>query len=167
MEPKLFIALAVVALLEVFLSHTWNPTYFRYGLPVFWRKHKLTPVRNWPSPAELANEVRARYSHLIVFRQTGRHEYAFREKAFQLTLASLAPVMHGRLNWEPRAGSMTVVGYANWFVVSVIVVAVYLLGQGNLRLLALLALIPALLYAIQARRFNRVATVAKERWTNR
>lgn len=163
-----FIAFGVATLVEIFLSYAWESTYFAYGLPLFWRKHSVTPARRWPSAAELENETRLRLLVPIQFRQIGYHEYAFRERAFDMTLSSAAPVMHGFIKWLPQSGSFTLIGYANWYVLFITGIGIYLIDEmADLPLAAAIALVLILVYVIQARRFNRVANMIRDIWTHR
>lgn len=164
----IFIFIGVITLTEIFLSYAWESTYFRYGLPLFWRKHKVKTARRWPSAAELENETRARLSVPIHFRQIEYHEYAFRERAFDMTLSSIAPVMHGFIKWDPLSGSFTLIGYANWFVVLIAGVGIYMIDEvQDLPIAGAIALVLILLYVIQARRFNGVANLIRDIWSRR
>lgn len=164
----IFISIGLGTLLEIFLSYAWERTYFRYGFPLFWRRHKVTTARRWPSAAELENETRVKLKPPLQFRQIGYHEYAFREKAFEFTLASAAPVMHGFIKWDPRTGSFTVVGLANWYILFIVAAGIYLVDEAqDVMFAAGIALVFLLLYSIQFRRFSRVANLVKEIWTRR
>jgi len=163
-----FLIFAAVSLIEIFLSYIWYPDYFRYGLPIFYKKVRTKPARAWPSVGELENEINNRFVHSMVFRQIGRHEYGFREKAFELTLFQSTPVMHGLLKWEPRDGSIRVIGYANWFIVFFSIFAFsYFYGTQQAFLLGIIAALLVLLYAVQARRFKGVADSARRIWSRR
>jgi hypothetical protein len=163
-----FIAFGVATLVEIFLSYAWESTYFAYGLPLFWRRHKVKTARRWPSAAELENETRALLSVPILFRQIAYHEYAFRERAFNMTLSSVVPVMHGFLKWDPKSGSFTMIGYANWYILFIAGAGIYMIEElQDLPLVAVIALVLLLLYVIQARRFNGVANLVRDIWSRR
>lgn len=158
-------AVIAVVVAELFLSSTWNRSYFRNGIPIFRRSYDAIPGRlQIPSVAELEAALKSRYSHSIVFRQLDSREYAFREKAFEFTLFHATPVMHGLLRWDSDSGKVSVVGYANWFMLGFTLLWFSMMTPRFSFFMVFFILAVGLLYFIQAKRFDKVGKIACEKW---
>lgn len=103
-----------VTLAEFFLSSSWTPAYFRFGLSLYQTQFKLADVdvdltglipqwekqlrRAWAQPA-------------VAFKAIGNDELGFRQKFGQRN-----PV-HGRVYFDPRKQTLTITGYLYWSII--------------------------------------------------
>ena len=103
----------VVAVLELCLTWTWSPPYFRYGVPVFLYRLKLpSPLSRLPSPESLrphlCGELRS-----VRFGVLSPVELAFNGQPYVMT--NLGPmVMHGMVRLGPSGQTVVMRGLLNW-----------------------------------------------------
>lgn len=153
--------LILIVLFEFILSGTWQPFYFRLGLPIFQRSMKSV------SPPSLSPEAlteRFQGGGLVaplLFKRISPHEVAFRE-GFSFALLSYTPLMHGMI--EHRDGKLRVIGRSLLSPLLFCLVLIFMdLPSGNgwakSGPLPFAILIFFLLYVIQALRFNKVFKV--------
>lgn len=163
MIPILMVITFSLLLLEVLLSSRWNPTYFRKGIPIFFKRYELALALTEPFPSEkLTKEFKGWFFPPLMFKEIGPDEYAFREGLFQFVLLTYTPLMHGILQVDRGEGVVKVVGHVNWIALMFILGFV---GFGySAELFALLPLfsVIAVLYVIQAFRFHKVGRIVSE-----
>lgn len=155
----LFPLILLVAIAEIALSGTWAEFYFRRGLPLFRRRVQLPGI-----PALAEEELAAAHSGglsaPLVFKRFSAHEVAFREKAFGFHLFSYTPIMHGLIRYEPEEGCIHVIGWANWFILALAALSVWMFRDINdIMFPVFLVGVVGVIYAIQAHRYSSVARV--------
>lgn len=175
MEPlHLVCGLPFVAfLLDVALSLSWAPFYFRYGVPLLW----LTwPLLNTRTLSDYIPLIERTYAHdirpVIEFQALGPNEYAFQEKVIKSRggLRYLY-IMHGYLGIDSNNQQLVLIGFAKWYVViglafllSVLIVAFASeftnrplgLNLTDFLLLIPVSLVVLLFYGIQTWRYYHV-----------
>jgi len=151
------IGLAIVAVVivgEMVLNWTWNASYYRLGIPIFVRRIEraggITSIDLDPLEKSTATAAEAPFA----FRRLGPDLIAFRERAF----AGYTPIMRGVIRSKAEESSIVVAGLVNWSVIAVAIVLIVFLRRGVLDVAPYFLGLLAVLYFIQAVRFNRVAT---------
>ncbi len=167
LESWLTNLLFITAIIELILSATWNPYYFRHGLPIFRRMYSVVSTFPKPSTQELEAQFRGQFRHPILFRKLSPSEYAFRYSFFHFGL-SATPLMHGMLRWDDTSGLVSVTGYANWFPTCfVLLVAFVWSGLDHVFLLFTIIIVAlSFFYLFQSKRFNKVGELASQAWQN-
>lgn len=143
---------AVVAIAEVVLASKWSRFYFTVGLPVFVRRVERRGLSDI-SLDQLQRSSKTATAAPLMFRQIGPDAVAFREEVF----GQYIPVMRGVIRHDPAEASVSVKGLLNWFVLAAAVVLAVTLRRGIINVLPYGLALFAILYFIQAVRFNRVA----------
>ena len=163
MVPILMVIILSLLLLEVFLSGRWNPTYFRKGIPIFFKRYEpvLAPTDSFPS-GTLSEAFKGWLLPPLVFKRIGPDEYAFREGLFQFVLLTYLPLMHGILQVDRGTGIVTVVGHANW--VALLFFLAFVAFGWSAQFFALFPLFSIIvaLYGLQAYRFHKVGKIVSE-----
>ena len=163
MVPILMVIVFSLLLLEVLLSGRWNPTYFRKGIPIFFKRYEpvLAPTDSFQSET-LTEAFKGWLLPPLVFKKIGPDEYAFREGLFQLVLLTYLPLMHGILQVDRGTGIVTVVGHVNW--VALIFFLAFVAFGWSAQFFALFPLFSIIvaLYVLQAYRFHKVGRIVSE-----
>lgn len=154
-----FIAVAVV---EMLLSTFWNRFYFTAGIPIF-RQSVALRLNELPTPDQLAEATKSRWTGRLIFHRFETGEVAFREKAFGGGLFHATPVMHGIIRQNPAEPSVEVVGLMNWFVPLLIMIVFAMTRNDAPGALVFLVVGVVLLYLLQRRRFRGVAAAVDRR----
>lgn len=171
MELIVVLALVLLALAEGRLSASWASFYFRYGIPVFFRRVSV-PTRRAPPIAEAleATIPESRWPS-FTFKYVAPDVIAFREVNRQKGKVGYMPIMRGLLLIRPTHAELTVLGYANHFPLVFLALATTLIVAwtgGDLRYLgisvAIVGCLPVSLFIIQWRRFVTVARAASDLW---
>jgi hypothetical protein len=138
---------------EIILNWTWNASYFCSGIPIFARRIETAGGIATIDLDALEKTTKTAAGSTLAFRRIAPDLVAFRERAF----AGYTPMMRGVIRSKAEESSIVVAGLINWGVVAVaIAVAVFLRGHVLDVAPYFLGLL-AVLYFIQAVRFNRVA----------
>src|SRR5215470_2839266 len=106
---------------DVILSWTWNPSYFRFGIPVFRARvdfrHGDRDLVNLLSP-----KCRLGFLPAMAFKALSATEIAFRETAeyrfFVGPWLHYFPTIRGLIRCGPECNSTYVTGYLNWWVLA-------------------------------------------------
>ena len=155
--PFAIAAVIAVAIVELILSARWTRGYFVYGIPIFVRRVMRPQGIAEVSLDELQKSTASAAGPQLVFRRLAPDVIAFREELLSGGVLHYSPIMHGCIRHDPMEGAVRVVGLLNWFVAAFVSVLVAMLGRGMLAMLPLLAGVVAVIYFIQAVRYNRVA----------
>ncbi|HUR80537.1 MAG TPA: hypothetical protein VM733_07210 [Thermoanaerobaculia bacterium] len=150
-------AVIVVLVAEMILAARWTRAYFAYGIPIF--------VRRVPRPQGIADlsldELQASTATAagapLLFRRLGPDLIAFREQMLSGGVLHYAPIMHGSIRHDAMEGAVRVVGVLNWFVTAFVALLAAMLGREVLAMLPIAGAAAAVIYFIQAMRYNRVA----------
>jgi hypothetical protein len=164
----LWIFLAVV-IAESLLSVTWNPLYFRWGIPIYVRKIKR---QNYADIIPRAHDIEAaipkggRWTDFLVCNLDSR-EFAFREKLWEYSKSGLrySPVMRGVLRFDPVMNQVTVIGHLNWFLALLVLIALVAFApqEDKVFFLFVLLFLGGYMFSffwIQRSRFDKVVEVA-------
>ena len=160
----MLIVLAVcIVFSDVILSWTWNPSYFRFGIPVFRARvdfqhadQDLVQRLSWKFPLG--------FLPALAFHALSRSEIAFRETFRRPRILygwTYFPSMHGLIRCVPERNSTYLIGYLNLWVLGLIPLGLsVLLGPRNsdtVALLIFLSVISVLSYGVQVFRFRKVS----------
>ena len=152
-----FVALVVLALIELVLSGSFSRPYFRFGIPIFIVR---LPARERGLPdfeERLESEFSSGLTPPLVFRRFSPTEVGFRERAFGWRVFSYTPVMHGLIRLAPSEGTVYVIGWLNWFTAA-FVAALIAFSQLEPIFPIFAAGVIVLIYIIQSRRYRAVAS---------
>jgi hypothetical protein len=170
MNMPLIPTFIAVGIIETLLWLTWNPVYFRTGIPLFVVSARVPKRSELPTARVMeASTPDDGYSSLL-FRDLGANTYAFREKVFDKGKKSYGPVVRGLLKFEVPTGKLSVKGYVNWYTLYFCYLTVRLpLEWYGLQLMAffpmlLVALLIGSIYRTQKRRFATIGKVAERLW---
>ena len=151
------------------LSGFWNTTYFRIGIPIF--KYKLP--RNSPSRLPKTNEAIARKLPSSIFPpirvyKLATDEFAFREALWPMSYKiTYTPIMRGSLKYF--RDEVQVTGLINWSAIIFFMIFASIpltSGEGRLDLWMVplfLCIIEGSIYAIQVKRYMKVAEIAAQK----
>ncbi len=167
-DGNLFLAVLAVALIEMFLSGTFNRFYFTVGLTLF--RHEVrtfSAAAPIPTAEELERRLNESVLPSLVFRLLGPAQYAFRERAWSgFFRVGYTPVMHGLLAFDRTNSRVRVLGLANWFVLAFTTFFVYVAySLGTPWIPVFLVALLGAIYVIQARRFREVGVMAASQWS--
>jgi hypothetical protein len=144
----------LVIVIEIILNWKWNVPYFRVGIPIFARRIEKTGGIAAIDLDALEKTTKTAAGAPLAFRRLGPDLIAFRERAF----GGYIPMMRGVIRSTAEEPSIAVAGLIHWSVIAVAVVLVVFLRRGVLDVAPYFLGLLAVLYFIQAVRFNRVAT---------
>lgn len=175
----MFIFVFVLAFVDLFLNATWNPFYYRFGIPIYRRTFKANgfPAQP-PSAEEVETAVPQEIWTGIAVHQLDKDLLAFREKLvdWRLFRMKYTPLMHGALKFDKPSGTVKVVGFLNWFPVAfacLFIGGVGFAGFATGEFFAEFLFFPLFLiglftfiYVIQRNRFEIVAETAVKLWMN-
>jgi len=116
----LFLIVVLIVIAELIVSGTWQRFYFTTGIPLFKKSIRL------PDPPELSeNLLNERFPGgfwvPLRFKQMSPHEIAFRETLICFHFMNYTPVMHGLVRYDQKMNELHVIGFANWFIVALII----------------------------------------------
>jgi hypothetical protein len=163
-----FMAVVLVAVVEMIMAWRWYRPYFEHGIPVF-RKSVQAPTSSAlaPEPGRLEYECQKRFKAPFLFRKLGPTSYGFREKSTSSLRLHYTPVMHGSLRFEPSSASLVVTGYLNWFILVFSIFITYtVVKMGTAFFLAALAAFVSLIYLVQRHYYGQVAEAAAGAWVH-
>jgi hypothetical protein len=164
-----FIILIIIVIAELIMSGRWFPFYFRTGIPLFRRSFSFLEQPTI-SPETLSEKFHSSFIDPLLFRAIGPHEIGFREKFLSFRLFNYTPVMHGLIRVDQLQHKVTVIGYANWFVIffAATFIAIHLpFAQSEVHYLPLSIVVfiyLAILYVIQTVRFNRIFKTLEKKY---
>lgn len=149
--------IVVVALVELWLSSTWNAFYFTVGLPIFRRRIDRPSGLGDVDLEELQRRCATAAGAPILFRRFDADRIAFREQAGGGVIHYM-PIMRGLIRHQREEASIVVTGLVKWYVVAAVVVGVVWAGRDIVYALPYVALAFGVLYLIQGVRFWRLAS---------
>lgn len=148
---------AAVAVLEIILSWKWHSLYFRFGLPIFWRRIERTESMENVSLEELEKSAHTVAGTPLLFRRIDAETIAFREKAFGGSI-HYVPIMHGLIRRNAGEPFVTLTGLANWWAVALLATMLIVIRRRDYdEILPYFTFAYGVLYLISAVRYNRVA----------
>lgn len=142
-----------VIVIEIFLNWKWNEAYFRSGIPIFVRRIEKTGGIAGIDLDALEKTTQTAAGAPLAFRRLEPDLIAFRERAF----GGYIPMMRGVIKSTAEEPSIVVAGLVDWSAIAVAIVLVVFLRRGVLDVAPYFLGLLAVLYFIQAVRFNRVA----------
>ena len=114
----IFVGVLLVAwIAEILLRSFWVPVYFRYGLPVYWARYRIT---EFPSDMDA---VRRRLEGKLfppkvydrqVFEPIGLHELAF------ALVTNPKLMLHGRIKFDHNKDECVFTGFCPWSLMFII-----------------------------------------------
>lgn len=126
--------LVAISITENLLSRNWIPFYFRFGIPVYWKKIALSTPDQWEETvSSILTRLRVNQPPWE-FRQLSLTDFAFREKWFISRRESqlrYPPVIHGWVCKPSAENTLSIVGFLNWSSLAFILVAVAFALQEN------------------------------------
>ncbi len=156
----------LIAIIETVFSASWNPTYFRVGIPIY---RKTYPFKG-TAPSKLnentLNEAFKKVgSSSLVFKQIDYGKFAFREKLFQLKLLNYTPIMHGILEINEMSRNIRVSGYINWWIIAFVITG-FIFFPGDFSFVPFMFLIVGMIYLFQKNKYDKVGQFTYE-WNSR
>jgi hypothetical protein len=165
--------------LELILDATWNPFYYRYGIPIYKRSLKAAPFSSWlPSATELKTAIPKDIWTEITVHQLGEDLRSFRENVvdWHIICMKYTPIMHGALKFDRTSGKVKVVGFLNLFPMAVVFtyfgfICFMIVRTHNLAIflmtlpLWLVFAASTMAYRIQRSRFDKVGETAVKLWS--
>jgi hypothetical protein len=155
-----FLVFAALVILDFALARSWSRAYFTLGLPIF--RMRLPNVRlGADAEQRLATTAEHRVSQ-IVYQRLSESEIAFREKGRASVTFRYLPLTHGLLRYEPAEGATYVIGWINYWALTMLAVFVYIYVSAPhyrkpVELMVWFALIYGVMYAIGVWRYRMVA----------
>ena len=149
-----------VALVEVWLSKTWNASYFATGVPIFLRRIDRPSGLGDVDLDVLQKRCATAAGAPILFRRLDANRIAFREQMAG-GLIHYTPIMRGLIRHQREEASVVVAGLVKWYIVAAIVVLAVWLGKDIVHALPYVALAFGVLYLIQGVRFWRLANALR------
>jgi hypothetical protein len=158
------IALAIVAAVlvaEVILAMKWNRFYLTFGLPIFVKRVDRLGNLEDVSIEYLQKRTATAAGTPLLFRRLDPNLIAFREGGFG-GFFHYAPLMRGLIRRNEGESSVSVIGFANWFIVVGTIVLVVVLRRDVVNIAPFYLFAIAILYLIQGLRFWRLARALRE-----
>ena len=149
-----------ITIVEIVLSARWNLFYFTVGLPIFMRRVDRVVTVAELSLDELQQSTATVAGTPILFRRLAPDTIAFREKPFGGSMHYM-PIMHGLIRRRAEEASVVVLGFANWYIVALILMFAVLTGKDFLDVAPYLLGAVAIVYLIQSVRYSRVVKVLR------
>lgn len=157
---------ALVAIIETVFSASWNPTYFRFGIPIYRKNYSFEGAAPFKINEKILNEAFKKVvSPSLVFRQIDYREFAFREKILQFTLLNYTPIMHGKLEINEMSRNISVCGYINWWIIAFVITG-FIFFPGDFTFAPFMFLLIGGIYLFQKRKYDKVGQFVYE-WNSR
>lgn len=157
-----YILLALLAI-ELILQLTWQPLYYRSGIPLFSvRIPAPAASRSRLVAAALEHDVAEDGALVLAFRQLSDSDIAFRESC-GLTMRRYYPAMHGLIVIDAGRREVRVMGLANWFTWGLLLLIGAMIAV-NPAAAVMLLMLPILFlgYWLQRRRYQNVVDAVRE-----
>ncbi len=157
----ILLVVVIVTIIELIIGSAWLKFYFISGIPIFKRSIRLSE-----SPGLFEEALNDKFEKGMFiplrFKKIAEGQVAFREiliGPFAHFKIGYLPVMHGLIRYNDMSGELHVIGFANWY--NFLVLIVFIVFSSVLYvLLSMSIFFPiiafALIYFIQAKRFNNV-----------
>jgi hypothetical protein len=145
---------ALVIIAEIILNWTWNASYFRVGIPIFLRRIETPRGLAGIDLETLEKSTKTAAGAPFAFRRLSPDLIAFRERMG----GGYLPIMRGVIRSKTEEPSIVVAGLIEWSVIVEAILLVVFLKRGVLNVAPYFLGLLAVLYFVQAVRFNRVAT---------
>ncbi len=154
------IVIVVTVVTELYFSVTFNPGYFRFGIPVF---SSHIPVKDKPDMGNLAAKLALEFpggfwSNAIVFQPLTSNEIGLREKLGFFRRSS--SILHGLIRYVPEERTVVLTGMLNWYFL-VIILFIGKVAWDGFQQLSFFPLIfvvfLALFYGVDYVRYKRIA----------
>ena len=136
-----------ITIVEIVLSARWNLFYFTVGLPIFVRRIDRVVAVAELSLDELQKSTATVAGTPILFRRLGPDAIAFREKGLGGSIHYM-PIMHGLIRRRAEEATVVVLGFANWYIVALILMFAVLMGKNFLDVALYLVGAVAIVYLI-------------------
>lgn len=118
----LFIIVIVATLaIEIILSLSWSPFYYRHGILLFKKKYSVKHINiNFYDIGKLNAEFDESSINIgHIFGQIGTNDIGIRVKVgevFRFPLRGFIPVLHGNIQYDPNKKELTLKCLSNWTV---------------------------------------------------
>ena len=120
------VVILITLVFEVLLAITWNPVYCRHGILLYRKRYKLKKgTFEFPDVRSLSGKFCEKFAPSFVFSQLSRHEIAFREKLFQLTLFGYTPILRAYVYHDSEDDELVLKCFSNIYIAAFLGVAVY------------------------------------------
>jgi hypothetical protein len=159
MIPLAIVAAVLVA--EVILAMKWNRFYLTFGLPIFVKRVERLGGLEDVSIEYLQKRTATAAGTPLVFRRLDPNLIAFREGGLG-GFFHYAPLMRGLIRRNQGESSVSVIGFANWFIVIGTIVLVIMLRRNVVVIAPAYLAAFAILYFIQGVRFWRLSRALRE-----
>jgi len=159
MIPLVIVAAVIVA--EVILAMKWNRFYLTFGLPIFVKRVERLGSLEDVSIEYLQKRTATAAGTPLTFRRLDPNLIAFREGGFG-GFFHYAPLMRGLIRRDQGESSVSVIGFANWFIVIGTIVLVVMLRRNVVVIAPAYLMVIAILYLIQGMRFWRLSRALRE-----
>ena len=149
-------AFVVIAIAEMILSAKWSPFYVTKGIPVFIRRIDRPQGLAGVDLEALAKSAATVAGAPFLFRWFGDDTIAFREKSFSGAIHYFS-LMRGLIRRRAGEPQVVVTGLLSWWALALLAGLVIILGRNIKDVVFYPVAAYAVLYFIQAVRFNRIA----------
>ncbi|HRF50416.1 MAG TPA: hypothetical protein PLC98_22510 [Anaerolineales bacterium] len=175
LQPEVAIALVVLvagyifaAVVDLTAAVVWQAWYFRTGLCVYRTIADVTSSRGIQVPTEMLNaRFASRNWTSTQFHELAPGDWAVRQIGSWWLPGLISGTMHGRLIVDPGNGKVTMLGYADWSAVWLVVVGALAIVVSRelvgLVFAGIAAIILLVSYAWRAALFSEVSQFAAYR----
>lgn len=162
------IVVLIVLLIEMRLASQWSPFYFNNGIKLYSKDVRISSSQsNLDDICKKLNTTfkGTGFSPSIIFNKIDDQTIGFREKIFEFSLFSYTPLMHGKIEVNPS--NIEVAGFVNWYPIGFICLWYSFLFPAfrfDIDFIFLLApaIIFGVIYVMQSRRYNKIASQLAE-----
>jgi hypothetical protein len=158
-----YYVLIALLVIELILQVTWQPLYYRSGIPLFnVRIPAPAAARLRLVAAGLEHDLAEEGALVLAFRQLPDGNIAFRE-SYGLTLRRYYPAMHGLIVIGAGQREVRVMGLANWFTWGLLLLMGAMIAVRP-QTAVMLLILPVLFlgYWLQRRRYQNVVDAVRE-----
>jgi hypothetical protein len=159
MIPLAIVAAVIIA--EVILAMKWNRFYLTFGLPIFVKRVERLGSLKDVSLEYLQKRTNTAGGAPLVFRRLDPNLIAVRENGLG-GIIHFTPLMRGLIRRNQGESSVSVIGFANWFIVIGTIVLVVMLRRNVVVIAPAYLMAFAILYLIQGVRFWRLSRALRE-----
>ena len=167
----LFAGFIVISIIDWVAAAAWWSWYFRHGICIYRKTVQVPNGGNTQVLTETLNErFASKHWRSTQYEELGPGEWAIRRAGPWWDPGFHVVIMHGRLLVDPAKGRVTVLGYADWatiWLVVALVGGVIVIQHIVVIILALLVTVGLLVtYASRASLFEEVSKYAAYRLAN-
>ncbi len=129
----LFIIVIVATLaIEIILSLSWSPFYYRHGILLFKKKYLVKQINIYFYDIGKLNaefdESSSNIGH--IFGQIGTNDIGIRVKVnevFRFPLRGFIPVLHGNIQYDPNKKELTLKCFSDW-TVTILLILIFVIN---------------------------------------